>query len=64
MIADRSTALINRSTALITSANLISAGINDNIELGVLIKAGPLPEKLHSHLARLVEAGTLERAGI
>ena len=33
--------IADRSSALITSANLTSAGINDNIELGVLIQAGP-----------------------
>ena len=54
--------IADRSTALITSANLTSAGINDNIELGVLIEAGPLPDKLHSHLDRLIENGTLEDA--
>ena len=35
--------IADRSLALITSANLTSAGINDNIELGVLIEAGPCP---------------------
>lgn len=50
----------DRSTALITSANLTGAGINDNIELGTLIEAGPLPAKLHDHLHLLVEQGTLE----
>lgn len=52
--------IADRSTALITSANLTSAGINDNIELGVLIEAGPLPDQLHSHLDLLIESGTLE----
>ncbi len=45
---------------LITSANLTSAGINDNIELGVLMEAGPLPDRLSRHLELLIEAGTLE----
>ena len=52
--------IADRSSALITSANLTSAGINDNIELGVLIEAGPLPERLSQHLEQLVESGTLE----
>lgn len=51
--------IADRTTALITSANLTSAGINDNIELGVLVEAGPLPAKLHDHLALLIEEGTL-----
>ena len=45
---------------LITSANLTSAGINDNIELGVLMEAGPLPDRLSRHLELLIEAGTLQ----
>ena len=54
--------IADRSSALITSANLTSAGINDNIELGVLIEAGPLPARLSRHLQLLIEAGTLEPA--
>ena len=53
--------IADRSTALITSANLTSAGINDNIELGILIEAGPLPGRLQQHLELLIEDGTLER---
>ena len=52
--------IADRSTALITSANLTSAGINDNIELGILIEAGPLPARLQEHLELLIEDGTLE----
>ncbi|MDE0268953.1 MAG: DISARM system phospholipase D-like protein DrmC [Acidimicrobiaceae bacterium] len=54
--------IADQSSALITSANLTSAGINDNIELGVLIKAGPLPARLSRHLELLIEQGTLEPA--
>ena len=53
--------IADRSAALITSANLTSAGINDNLELGILIKAGPLPDKLSQHLESLIEKGSLER---
>ena len=52
--------IADRSSLLITSANLTSAGINDNIELGVLIEAGSLPESLSRHLELLIEAGMLE----
>jgi phosphatidylserine/phosphatidylglycerophosphate/cardiolipin synthase-like enzyme len=55
--------LADRSIALITSANLTGAGINDNIELGVLIEAGPLPAKLHDHFDLLIEEGILELVG-
>ena len=55
--------IADRASALITSANLTSAGINDNIELGVLIEAGPLPTRLSQHLELLIEEGTLEGIG-
>ena len=55
--------IADRSSALITSANLTSAGINDNIELGVLIEAGSLPAMLHDHLSLLIEDRTLEEVG-
>ena len=53
--------IADRSRVLITSANLTSAGINDNVELGVLIQAGPLPAKLSDHLDQIIEKGTFER---
>ena len=53
--------IADRSRVLITSANLTNAAINDNVELGVLIQAGPLPEKLSDHLDHLTENGTFER---
>lgn len=53
--------IADRSSALITSANLTSAGINDNVELGALIEAGPLPARLHRHFDLLIENETLER---
>ena len=56
--------IADRSSTLITSANLTSAGINDNIELGVLIEAGPLPTKLSQHLELLIEDATLEAVRI
>ncbi len=56
--------IADRSTALIGSANLTSAGINDNIELGILIEAGPLPARLQEHLELLIEDGTLEEVRV
>jgi phosphatidylserine/phosphatidylglycerophosphate/cardiolipin synthase-like enzyme len=50
----------DRARALITSANLTGAGINDNIELGVLIESGPLPARLDDHLRLLIAGGVLE----
>ena len=54
-------AIADRSAALITSANLTGAGINDNLELGILLNAGPLPERLARHLELLIEQSTLEQ---
>lgn len=52
--------IADRRSALITSANLTSAGINDNIELGVLLDAGPLPERLHRHFGQLIDSEALQ----
>jgi phosphatidylserine/phosphatidylglycerophosphate/cardiolipin synthase-like enzyme len=53
--------IADRSSVMITSANLTSAGINDNIELGVLIEAGDLPVRLSRHPGLLIENGVLEK---
>jgi cardiolipin synthase A/B len=47
-------AIRDRTEALVTSANLTSAAINDNMELGILIESGPLPARLHRHFGLLV----------
>jgi cardiolipin synthase len=52
--------IADRASAFVTSANLTSAGINDNIELGVFFDAGSLPERLHRHFAQLIESQALE----
>ena len=44
-------------SALITSANLTEHAIDANIEIGVLIKGGPLPERLRAHLISLIDSG-------
>jgi phosphatidylserine/phosphatidylglycerophosphate/cardiolipin synthase-like enzyme len=43
--------------ALITSANLTEHAIDTNIEIGVLIEGGPVPEKLHAHVLSLIDSG-------
>jgi len=52
--------IADRSAALITSANLTSAGINDNLEPGDLIEAGPMPASLSRHLELLMGRSILE----
>ena len=47
-------AVADSSVAFITSANLSDAAMERNMELGVLINRGVLPEQLHRHLKALV----------
>jgi phosphatidylserine/phosphatidylglycerophosphate/cardiolipin synthase-like enzyme len=48
--------------AFITSANLSGAAMERNMELGILVRGGHLPEQLHRHLESLVTTGIVERA--
>ncbi|MBU0596211.1 DISARM system phospholipase D-like protein DrmC, partial [Candidatus Bipolaricaulota bacterium] len=50
----------DRVDALVTSANLTSAAIHDNIELGLRIEGGPIPGILHRHFEALIDEGVLE----
>lgn len=45
--------------AFITSANLTSAAMERNMELGVLVRGGTTPHRLHAHLDALVSTGTI-----
>jgi len=54
-------AVADRALAFITSANLTSAAMERNMELGVLIRGGPLPVKLDKHLRALAETEIIER---
>jgi len=47
--------------AFITSANLSIAAMERNMELGVLIKGGSLPERLHRHLEALISIGLVQK---
>jgi phosphatidylserine/phosphatidylglycerophosphate/cardiolipin synthase-like enzyme len=47
--------------AFITSANLSTAAMERNMELGVLVRGGHLPAELHRHLEALVATETVER---
>jgi len=55
-------AVADGELAFITSANLTSAAMEINMELGVLVKGGELPSELHRHLEALVYTKTIERA--
>lgn len=47
--------------AFITSANLSTAAMERNMELGVLVKGGRLPEELQRHLNALVTTKTVAK---
>lgn len=47
--------------AFITSANLTSAALERNMELGVLIEGGNVPDRLHRHLQALATTGVIEK---
>lgn len=43
--------------ALITSANLTEHAMDVNIEIGVLIEGGPVPQNLRAHVRSLIDSG-------
>lgn len=47
--------------AFITSANLTAAAMERNMELGVLLRGGNLPSRLHSHLDALVSTAVVTK---
>ncbi len=53
-------AVADGEIAFITSANLTAAAMENNMELGVLVKGGNLPHELHSHLDALITIRKIE----
>lgn len=47
--------------AFITSANLTTAAMEKNVELGVLIKGGDLPARLDQHLRSLIDSCVFQK---
>lgn len=54
-------AVADGRTMLVSSANLTEYALTLNMELGVMIHGGPAPERVATHLGRLVEQGTFRR---
>jgi phosphatidylserine/phosphatidylglycerophosphate/cardiolipin synthase-like enzyme len=54
-------AVADRRLAFITSANLTSAALERNMELGLLIRRGSVPERLQSHLNALVTTKMIKK---
>jgi phosphatidylserine/phosphatidylglycerophosphate/cardiolipin synthase-like enzyme len=53
-------AVADGAQAFITSANMTSAAMDRNMELGVLVKGGDLPAALHRHLEALIATKVIE----
>ena len=54
-------AVSDGKSALVTSANLTGSALDRNMELGLLIKGGPVPRRLEDHLLALMASGVLHR---
>lgn len=46
--------IIDRTSALVGSANLTGFGVERNLECGVLIRGGPIPDSLARHIAAVL----------
>jgi len=53
-------AVADRQTMLISSANLTHYALNLNIELGLLVRGGPLPQQIAEHIQHLIQHGILD----
>jgi cardiolipin synthase len=54
-------AVADRTLAFISSANLTSAALERNMELGMLIRGGSVPAQLRQHLAALIATKVIAR---
>jgi len=54
-------AIADSELAFITSANLTTAAMERNIELGVLVRGGKIPVEINKHLNSLINANIFEK---
>ncbi|MDA8045705.1 MAG: DISARM system phospholipase D-like protein DrmC [Actinomycetota bacterium] len=54
--------VVDRTTALVGSANLTGRAMTDNLECGVLLRGGPEPATIAAHLESLTRQGVLRPA--
>jgi phosphatidylserine/phosphatidylglycerophosphate/cardiolipin synthase-like enzyme len=54
--------IIDRAVALITSANITKRAAGDNIEAGLLVRGGDIPQRLMDHVNQLLQRQTLRQA--
>ena len=52
--------IADREIALVTSANLTGSGMAHNMELGLLIHGGSIPQRLEKHFRELIASAVLE----
>jgi len=52
-------AFADEEIALVTSANLTGSAIESNMELGLLVRGGPVPRRLARHFRALMADGIL-----
>lgn len=52
-------AVADGAAAFVTSANLTKAALRTNMELGILVRGGELPDQLDRHLRALVTVGAI-----
>jgi phosphatidylserine/phosphatidylglycerophosphate/cardiolipin synthase-like enzyme len=53
-------AIADEYAALVTSANLTGAALDENMELGLLVRGGGVPRRLSRHFMGLIDDGVLE----
>jgi phosphatidylserine/phosphatidylglycerophosphate/cardiolipin synthase-like enzyme len=53
-------ALADEHTCLVTSANLTGQAVDVNMELGLLVRGGPVPARLSRHFRQLMVDGVLK----
>jgi phosphatidylserine/phosphatidylglycerophosphate/cardiolipin synthase-like enzyme len=56
-------ALADETMLLVSSANLTEAALESNMEIGVLLRGGPLPRLAAQHFEELMRSGTLRPTG-
>jgi cardiolipin synthase A/B len=53
-------AVADEELLFISSANLTGYALALNMELGLLVRGGPLPAAVWTHFQRLIEGGVME----
>jgi cardiolipin synthase len=54
-------AVADGEVAFVTSANLTGNALDENLEVGVLIRGGPCPRRLQDHFRALISAGIVRQ---